>query len=121
MMAFFLLLWLLNATTDEQKKGIAEYFSPVTSFNPDSVSENPSGPDGLMGGRSMTSEGALEHDTTPIGTTVALPGAKADADAKSQKPAGCTQDDQRGADATRAAARARAEERRGGEAVVRSW
>ena len=28
MMAFFLLLWLLNATTDAQKRGIADYFSP---------------------------------------------------------------------------------------------
>jgi chemotaxis protein MotB len=28
MMAFFLLMWLLNATTEEQRKGIAEYFSP---------------------------------------------------------------------------------------------
>lgn len=28
MMAFFLLMWLLNATTEEQRKGIADYFSP---------------------------------------------------------------------------------------------
>ena len=26
MMAFFLLLWLLNVTTDIQKRGIADYF-----------------------------------------------------------------------------------------------
>ena len=30
MMAFFLLLWLLNATTEEQKAGIADYFAPST-------------------------------------------------------------------------------------------
>src|SRR5262245_51681296 len=29
MMAFFLLLWLLNAITEEQKKGIANYFRPT--------------------------------------------------------------------------------------------
>ena len=29
MMAFFLLLWLLNAVTEEQKKGIAAYFRPT--------------------------------------------------------------------------------------------
>ena len=29
MMAFFLLLWLLNAVTEEQKKGIADYFRPT--------------------------------------------------------------------------------------------
>jgi len=28
MMAFFLLMWLLNATTEEQRKGIADYFAP---------------------------------------------------------------------------------------------
>jgi chemotaxis protein MotB len=28
MMAFFLLMWLINMTTVEQKKGLAEYFSP---------------------------------------------------------------------------------------------
>ena len=30
MMAFFLLLWLLNATTEAQKQGIADYFSPTS-------------------------------------------------------------------------------------------
>ena len=29
MMAFFLLMWLLNATTEEQRRGIADYFSPT--------------------------------------------------------------------------------------------
>jgi len=29
MMAFFLLLWLLSAVTEEQKKGIAQYFKPT--------------------------------------------------------------------------------------------
>src|SRR4030095_8223992 len=29
MMAFFLLLWLLNAVTEGQKKGIAKYFRPT--------------------------------------------------------------------------------------------
>ena len=29
MMAFFLLLWLLNVTTDVQKRGIADYFDPT--------------------------------------------------------------------------------------------
>ncbi len=28
MMAFFLLLWLLGNTTDEQKKAIGNYFQP---------------------------------------------------------------------------------------------
>lgn len=32
MMAFFLLLWLLSSTTDEQKQGIAEYFNPTLAL-----------------------------------------------------------------------------------------
>ncbi len=31
MMAFFLLMWLLNATTEQQRRGIAAYFSPLAS------------------------------------------------------------------------------------------
>lgn len=29
MMAFFLLMWLLSATTEKQRKGLAEYFNPT--------------------------------------------------------------------------------------------
>ena len=29
MMAFFMLMWLLNATTEKQRKGIADYFNPT--------------------------------------------------------------------------------------------
>ena len=34
MMAFFLLMWLLNATTEEQRKGLAEYFDPTIPISP---------------------------------------------------------------------------------------
>ena len=43
MMAFFLLMWLINTTDPEQKKGIAEYFAPA------SVSETTSGSGGILG------------------------------------------------------------------------
>ncbi|MEV8466185.1 flagellar motor protein MotB [Fluviibacterium sp. DFM31] len=33
MMAFFLLMWLLNATTEKQRKGLADYFSPTIPIN----------------------------------------------------------------------------------------
>ncbi|MCW8842218.1 MAG: chemotaxis protein MotB, partial [Rhodobacteraceae bacterium] len=33
MMAFFLLMWLLNATTEKQRKGIADYFNPNIPIN----------------------------------------------------------------------------------------
>jgi len=52
MMAFFLLLWLLNVTTSEQRQGIADYFTPV------SVSRNTSGSGGILGGLVITVPGA---------------------------------------------------------------
>ncbi|MEK9978353.1 MAG: flagellar motor protein MotB [Paracoccaceae bacterium] len=33
MMAFFMLMWLMNATTEKQKTGLADYFSPTSSIN----------------------------------------------------------------------------------------
>ena len=52
MMAFFLLMWLINATDPEQKRGIAEYFAPA------SVSETTSGSGGLLGGTALGQDGA---------------------------------------------------------------
>ncbi|USG60115.1 flagellar motor protein MotB [Sneathiella marina] len=57
MMAFFLLLWLLNVTTTEQKEGLSDYFAPTTS----SLSQ--SGAGGMLGGRSMQVDGARLSDT----------------------------------------------------------
>ncbi|TRW95965.1 chemotaxis protein MotB [Paracoccus sp. M683] len=34
MMAFFLLMWLLNATTEQQRTGLADYFSPSVTRQP---------------------------------------------------------------------------------------
>ena len=53
MMAFFLLMWLINTTDPEQKRGIAEYFAPAN------VSASTSGSGGILGGTSLgDSEGA---------------------------------------------------------------
>lgn len=52
MMAFFLLLWLISMTTDEQKKGLADYFAPSN------VSLSTSGSGGIMGGTAMENDGA---------------------------------------------------------------
>jgi chemotaxis protein MotB len=42
MMAFFLLMWLLNATTEAQKRGLADYFAPtVTNVKGSSGSGQP--------------------------------------------------------------------------------
>ena len=35
MMAFFLLMWLLGATTEDQRKGIADYFASRVPISPE--------------------------------------------------------------------------------------
>ncbi len=50
MMAFFLLLWLLGATTEKQRKGIADYFTPTLV----KMREGSAGANGLLGGSSIT-------------------------------------------------------------------
>jgi chemotaxis protein MotB len=53
MMAFFLLMWLINATSQEQRDGISAYFNPVA------LATAVSGSDGLMSGRTADTEGAM--------------------------------------------------------------
>jgi len=50
MMAFFLLMWLLGATTEKQRKGIADYFTPTLV----KMRQNSAGSNGLLGGSSIT-------------------------------------------------------------------
>ncbi len=59
MMAFFMLMWLLNATTEKQRKGIADYFSPTIAINRVS-----GGGDGAFGGSSVFSEETLPQNGT---------------------------------------------------------
>lgn len=54
MMAFFLLMWLLNATTEEQRKGIADYFNPSIPI----AAVSGGGADALNGS-SVTAESTL--------------------------------------------------------------
>ena len=51
MMAFFLLMWLLNATTEKQRKGLSDYFNPTIPVNRVS-----GGGDGAFGGDTMFAE-----------------------------------------------------------------
>ncbi|MBP1805093.1 flagellar motor protein MotB [Rubellimicrobium aerolatum] len=62
MMAFFLLMWLLNATTEQQRKGLADYFAPDIP-----LSRVSGGSDGMFGGDSPTSSDAArtEGKTAP--------------------------------------------------------
>lgn len=59
MMAFFLLMWLLSSTTEEQRQGIADYFSPNVA-----LPASTTGGDGPFGGSSMFSDDSLAHDAT---------------------------------------------------------
>jgi chemotaxis protein MotB len=51
MMAFFLLMWLINTTSPEQKRGIADYFAPAA------VSQTTSGSGGILAGTALGDDG----------------------------------------------------------------
>ena len=57
MMAFFMLMWLLNATTEKQRKGLADYFSPSIPINRVS-----GGGSGAFGGTNMFTEESYAYD-----------------------------------------------------------
>ena len=50
MMAFFLLLWLLGATTEKQRKGLADHFTPTLV----KLKQESAGSNGMLGGSSIT-------------------------------------------------------------------
>jgi len=60
MMAFFLLMWLINTTTPEQKRGIADYFAAQ------SISQTSSGSGGVLGGKVLGQQGARAAGVTSI-------------------------------------------------------
>ncbi|THD80961.1 MAG: chemotaxis protein MotB [Phenylobacterium sp.] len=60
MMAFFLLMWLINTTSPEQKRGIADYFAPA------SVSETTSGSGGILGGTSLGQDGSKAAGSSSV-------------------------------------------------------
>ena len=68
MMAFFLLLWLLNATTEEQKRGISEYFTPA------SVSLSTGGAGGMLGGQALAPGASLSATSSaPVIVEITAP------------------------------------------------
>ncbi len=70
MMAFFMLMWLLGATTEKQRKGIADYFNPTIPINRVS-----GGGDGAFGGDSIFSDDTNAKNGT--GQSAAAPGDEA--------------------------------------------
>lgn len=75
MMAFFLLMWLINATTEEQKRGIAEYFSPV----PGAIGQTTGG-NGFFKGDTVTSDGKMVNQNAPPSVTIPIPATSFDQD-----------------------------------------
>jgi chemotaxis protein MotB len=65
MMAFFLLLWLLGATTEKQRKGIADYFTPTLVKTRDASAGSAAG---LLGGSSLTEVDNYPHKAGQTGT-----------------------------------------------------
>jgi chemotaxis protein MotB len=66
MMAFFLLMWLLNATTEKQRKGVADYFSPSIP-----IARVSGGGTGSFGGHSIQTEETLPQ--TGLGASESKP------------------------------------------------
>jgi len=54
MMAFFLLMWLLNATTEKQRKGLADYFTPTIPIHSTSGGGN-----GVFDGQTIVAQNEL--------------------------------------------------------------
>ena len=64
MMAFFLLLWLLGATTEKQRKALADYFSPTLV----EMKHNSAGSNGLLGGDAINGKDNYPTKATQTGT-----------------------------------------------------
>jgi chemotaxis protein MotB len=87
MMAFFLLMWLINTTSPEQKRGIADYFAPA------SVSETTSGAGGILAGTALGNDGAKQNGSQSI-VQDASPDARHPNDGKSKEGAKASSDQQ---------------------------
>jgi chemotaxis protein MotB len=64
MMAFFLLLWLLGATDEDQKRGLADYFTPTLI----EYKQNSAGSDGILGGDSIVATDNYPHRAAQTGS-----------------------------------------------------
>jgi chemotaxis protein MotB len=130
MMAFFLLMWLLNATTEEQRRGLADYFTPTNV-----MSQGSSGSGRIFGGRTPFERGELVSDR---GAKSVVPGQSEQSNdqddpefdqapnastrgaAEDQRRPEGNQPDPGGGKGTRASAQAGARESGGGTAAVAS-
>lgn len=89
MMAFFLLMWLLNATTENQRQGLADYFSPTVP-----IARVSGGGEGMLYGQQATQDAVAQSGggagsfsassmaALPPDTPMALPEALAEIEAR---------------------------------------
>lgn len=71
MMAFFLLLWLLNSVSQESLEGISNYFAPTA------VSLSTSGSGQILGGKTLSEEGVGTSNSSSSSVTMDLPPPRA--------------------------------------------
>jgi chemotaxis protein MotB len=64
MMAFFLLMWLLGATTEKQRKALADYFAPTLV----ELKQNSAGSNGLFGGDALNAKDNYPNKASQTGT-----------------------------------------------------
>ena len=64
MMAFFLLMWILGATDEKQRKGIADYFTPTMV----QLKEKSAGANGMFGGESIIDKDNYPHRAAQTGS-----------------------------------------------------
>lgn len=64
MMAFFLLLWLLGATDEDQRRGLADYFTPTLI----EYKQNSAGSNGILSGDSIVAADNYPHRAGQTGS-----------------------------------------------------
>ncbi len=111
MMAFFLLMWLLNATTEQQRRGIAAYFSPMASVENGFSGAGlvPGGISPLTGGTSLVNKGTGSPPSptaTPATPVPAAAAGQAPADGDGAPPTADSDDDDQPSGTARLSAQA---------------
>ena len=77
MMAFFLLMWLLGATNEKQRKALADYFAPTLI----EFKQNSAGSNGLMGGDAIQGKDNYPTNAKQTGTrSMTIPAGAAGGD-----------------------------------------
>src|SRR5688572_24218666 len=100
MMAFFLLMWLLNATSEDQRRGLADYFAPGNV-----LARAATGSGEPFAGRTMNAEGDLVSDNGAVRIEPGPAPVRLDIEAEEEEDAPAPPPPHPAAAATEAAAR----------------